>query len=79
MAWVVALIFISSAFGMVASNLSASKIRYNDHVLKIRENSYVLEVDKAEIDFYSSPEAVDDIELSDDFVNVLFCKCVKEY
>ncbi|MBT3304033.1 hypothetical protein HN592_01600 [Candidatus Woesearchaeota archaeon] len=71
MAWVVALIFISSAFGMVASNMTSSKIRYNDHVINVGEDRYFYEVDDVEVSFYSSPGSVENVVLPEDFVGVL--------
>lgn len=71
MAWVVAIIFISSAFGMVASNMSSSKIRYNDHVIKVGENRYFYDVGDVNVDFYSSPNTIANVELPEDFITIL--------
>ncbi len=71
MAWIVALLFISSAFGMVVSNMSSSKIRYNDHVINIRENMYGLKVDDVEISFYSLPEPISRVEFPEEFTTIL--------
>ncbi len=68
----IALIMVSSVFGVVLnSSFSNTKIKYNNHVFVAQDGKYYTELNGKEIDFYNNPEVIENIELDENFVNVL--------
>lgn len=66
----ISFLMVSSVLGFVVGQLSTTqKLRYNNKVFTFENNRYYTEINDVKVGFYSSPEAVEKVEIPSQFID----------